>query len=98
VIEYIAAETRFPRPFYSVPYPVGYGFGWLMETLQPLWPGSSPFLTRSIVHLCEHWVCSTSHAHDRLGYAPMKDWRTAVREQLAGLRAEGYPWPRLSTA
>lgn len=98
VIGFIAAETRFPRPLYSVPYPVGYGFGWLMETLQPLLPGSSPFLTRSIVHLCEHWACSTAYAHNKLGYAPRKDWRIAVREQLAGLRAEGYPWPRLSAA
>ena len=96
VIELIAAEAGSPRPLYSVPYPAGYLFGWLMETLKPVLPGSSPFLTRSIVHLCEHWVCSGSRAHTMLGYVPRKDWRTAVREQLADLRAEGYPWPRLS--
>jgi len=96
VIDFIAAETGCPRPLYSVPYSAGYLFGWLMETLQPLLPGSSPFLTRSIVHLCENWVGSTEYARKKLGYVPQKDWRTAVREHLADLRANGYPWPRLS--
>jgi len=95
VVEFIAAETGFPRPLYSVPYPAGYAFGWLMETLKPVMPGSSPFLTRSIVHLCENWVCPNDYARRKLGYAPGKDWRTAMREHLADLRAEGYPWPRL---
>lgn len=95
VVEFIVAETDSPKPLYSVPYPAGYAFGWLMETLKPVLPGSSPFLTRSIVHLCENWVCPNDYAHRKLGYAPKKDWRTAVREHLADLKAEGYPWPRL---
>jgi nucleoside-diphosphate-sugar epimerase len=95
VVEFIAAETGFPKPLYSVPYPAGYAFGWLMETLKPVMPGSSPFLTRSIVHLCENWVCPNDYARQKLGYAPGKDWRTAIREHLADLRTEGYPWPRL---
>ena len=95
VIEFIATETGFPRPLYSVPYVAGYAFGWLMETLQPIWPGSSPFLTRSIVHLCENWRCAGEHARVKLGYVGHKDWRLAVREQLAELRAAGYPWPPL---
>lgn len=98
VVEFIAAETGFPKPLYSVPYPLGYAFGWLMETLKPLLPGSSPFLTRSIVHLCESWVCPNDYARHKLGYAPKKDWRTAAREHLADLKHQGYPWPRLSQA
>lgn len=95
VINFIANETGCPRPLYNVPYSIGYMFAWLMETLHSVLPGSSPFLTRSIVHLCENWVCETERAQTRLGYAPQKDWRLAIREQLAALRAEGYPWPRL---
>ncbi|MEK9133419.1 MAG: hypothetical protein AAB333_01025, partial [Pseudomonadota bacterium] len=98
VVEFIAAETGFPKPLYSVPYPAGYAFGWLMETLKPVMPGSSPFLTRSIVHLCENWVCPNDYARRKLGYTPKKDWRTAVREHLSDLKAEGYPWPRLCQA
>jgi nucleoside-diphosphate-sugar epimerase len=98
VVEFVAAETGFPRPLYSVPYPAGYAFGWLMEAIKPVLPGSSPFLTRSIVHLCENWFCPNDYAHRKLGYTPKKDWRTAAREQLADLRAEGYPWPRLCQA
>ena len=96
VVEFIAAETGFPKPLYSVPYPAGYAFGWLMERLNPVMPGSSPFLTRSIVHLCEDWYCANDYAHRKLGYTPKKDWRVVVREHLADLKAEGYPWPRLS--
>ncbi len=95
VIDFIAAETGVPKPLYSVPYPAGYAFGWLMETLKPLMPGTSPFLTRSIVHLCENWICPNDYAHHKLGYAPKKDWRPVVREHLAELKTEGYPWPRL---
>jgi nucleoside-diphosphate-sugar epimerase len=98
VIEFIAAETGFPKPVYSVPYPAGYAFGWLMEKLHPILPGASPFLTRSVVHLCEDWKCTNAYARDKLGYVPQKDWRTAVREHLADLRASGYPWVPLAQA
>lgn len=98
VVEFIAAETGLPKPLYSVPYPAAYAFGWLMEKLYPLLPGSSPFLTRSIVHLSEDWLCPSDYAQERLGYVAQKDWRTAVREHLADLGAQGYPWPRLAQA
>ena len=95
VIEFIAREAGVPKPLYSVPYPAGYAFGWLMETLAPVLPGSSPFLTRSIVHLCENWHCPNDYAHRKIGYTPKKDWRVATREHLADLKAEGFLWPRL---
>ena len=98
VVQFVAAEAGCPKPLYSVPYPAGYAFGWLMETLEPVMPGSSPFLTRSIVHLCENWICPNDYARKKIGYAPQKDWRIAVREHLADLKAEGYPWPRLAQA
>ena len=96
LIDFIAAETGFPLPWYSVPRPAAHAFGWLMERLHPVLPGSSPFLTRSIVHLANDWVCSGEPAERKLGYAPTKGWRTAVRESLAELKTNGYPWPRLS--
>ena len=80
-----------PQPLYSVPFSAGYAFGWLMEKLHPVLPGSSPFLTRSIVHLCEDWVCPNDYAHKKLGYTPTRDWRTAMREHLDDLRKDGYP-------
>lgn len=95
VVSYVAQRASVPRPFYSVPYPAGYLFGWLMETLEPVLPGSSPFLTRSIVHLCEDWICPNNYAHKKLGYVPRKDWRAAVDEHLADLKNEGFPWPVL---
>ena len=98
VIDFIAAETGFPKPLYSVPYPAGYVFAWLMEKLHPLLPGSPPFLPRSIVHLSEDWFCPNDYAQQKLGYIPQKDWRTAAREHIADLGAQGYPWPRLAQA
>jgi nucleoside-diphosphate-sugar epimerase len=98
VVEHIARVAGCPTPLYSVPYPAGYLFGWLMEMLKPVLPGSSPFLTRSIVHLCENWVCTTDHARNKIGYRPAQDWRSAVREHLADLASDGYPWPHLRGA
>ncbi|MCB1754268.1 MAG: NAD(P)-dependent oxidoreductase [Gammaproteobacteria bacterium] len=96
VISYISSKAGVPKPLYSVPYAAGYSFGWLMETLKPILPGSSPFLTRSIVRLCEDWLCPNNYAHTKLGYSPKKPWRDAIDEHLADLRNEGYPWPELS--
>jgi nucleoside-diphosphate-sugar epimerase len=98
VVEHIARVAGCPTPLYSVPYPAGYLFGWLMEMLKPVLPGSAPFLTRSIVHLCENWVCATDHARTKIGYRPAQDWRSAAREHLADLASDGYPWPRLRGA
>jgi len=67
VLEFIAAETGLPTPLYHVPYSAGYAFAWLMEKLNPILPGSSPFLTRPIVYLAEDWPCSTSYATRKLG-------------------------------
>lgn len=96
VVTWIAQRAGVPQPLYSVPYPAGYAFGWLMETLAPLLPGSSPFLTRSIVHLCEDWICPNDYAERKLGYVPQKHWRVAVDEHLADLKAAGFPWPVLA--
>jgi nucleoside-diphosphate-sugar epimerase len=99
VFAFVAAETGSPKPFYSVPYSAGYAFGRLMEALHPLVGGAAgPFLTRSLVHDAEDWYSPTDHARDKLGYAPRRDWRDAVREALAERRAAGYPWPRLVAA
>jgi len=95
VVSYIARQAGVPKPLYGVPYPVGYAFGRMMETLKPILPGSSPFLTRSIVRLCEDWVCPNDYAEKKLGYVPEKGWQVAVDEHLADLEHEGYPWPAL---
>lgn len=92
VIEYVADKTGAPKPLFSVPYPVGHLFAWLMETLFPMLPGKSPFLTRSIVHLAEEWVCDTEYAKIKLGYCPQKDWTTAMDEALDELKTMDYPW------
>jgi len=96
VIEYITEKTGVPKPLYSVPYPAGYLFGWLMEKLFPVLPGKGPFLTRSIVHLAEDWVCSTNYAKQKLGFSPQKAWQTALDEALHELKLSDYPWPYLT--
>ncbi len=96
VVTYIASQAGVPKPIYSVPYAAGYAFGWLMEILNPILPGSSPFLTRSIIHLCEDWLCPNDYAYKKLGYSPRKNWRKAIDEHLEDLSKEGYPWPQLA--
>ena len=96
VISYIAERAGVPKPMYRVPYVAGYLFGWLMEKITALNPGGSPFLTRSIVHLCEDWVCPNDYAGIKLGYRPEKPWQQAIDEHVAELGKEGFPWPALS--
>ena len=96
VIEYVADKAGVSKPLFSVPYTVGYLFGWLMETLFPILPGKAPFLTRSIVHLSEEWLCDTQYAKQKLGYYPEKDWEIALQEALGELEEMGYPWLPLS--
>jgi nucleoside-diphosphate-sugar epimerase len=96
VFTYLAALSGSPAPLFSVPHSLGYPFAWLMEALHPVLPGSSPFLTRSLVHVAEDWYCATDRAHDKLGYVPTKDWRVAAQEAVAELEQRGFPWPLLS--
>lgn len=96
VINYISNKTGFPKPLYSVPYPAGYAFAWLMEKLFPIMPGKGPFLTRSIVHLSEDWHCNGDYAKQKLGYQPQKSWEAAMDEALEELKEHNYSWPYLA--
>lgn len=98
VIDLVAKHSGVPSPRVSVPFALGYAFGWLMEKLHPILPGRAPFLTRSIVHVCEDWYCSTQRAEQKLGFHPQKDWRVAALESLDELAQAGYPWPQLRQA
>lgn len=96
VITAMAARASVPAPRLSVPFALAFGAGRFMEALPPWLPGRSPFLTRSIVHLCDDWWCPSDKARDALGYAPEVPWETAVAAQVDELVAAGLPWPRLS--
>ncbi len=95
VIEYISEKTGIAKPFFSVPFSVGYLFAWLMEALFPILPGKAPFLTRSIVHLAKDWACSTNYAEEKLNFRPTKHWKIAIDEALEEMKANNYPWPYL---
>ena len=95
-LTFLAEETGLPKPIYSVPYSLGYGFGWLMEKLFPFLPGKAPFLTRSLVLLSEDWFCPSQKAEQKLGYTPQKPWRDAVRESLNQFKDSHFPWPHLA--
>lgn len=98
VIDYIHSKTGTPKPLFSVPYPLGYTFAWLMEKLFPIMPGKAPFLTRSVVHLAEQWICDTQYAQNKIGYVAQKDWRSAMDEALTELKTNDYPWPYMAQA
>ena len=93
LFSFIAKETGFSTPHYSVPYPAAYAFGWLMEKLRHVIPGD-PFLMRSVVFVCENWVPTMENARLKLGYIPQDEWLSAVRKQIAEIKQIHYPWPR----
>ncbi|MBU6950868.1 NAD-dependent epimerase/dehydratase family protein [Hahella sp. HN01] len=81
VIEYIADRHQIPKPCYSVPFPVAYGVGELMELIDPLMP-FDPLVTRSLIHLLEETGADNSRATAVLGYQPQIDWRRSIDEQI----------------
>lgn len=96
VISHISERTGLSKPWFSVPYIVGYLFAFVMEKFFLVMPGKSPFLTRSIIHLAEEWVCNTEYAKNKLGYQAKKDWRIVMDESLVRLKEENYPWPYMA--
>lgn len=96
VISHIAELAGAPRPMYSVPTRAALGFAALMERLHPLLPGSSPFLTRALVHVGMDWHANPGTAHELLGFEARVDWRDAVAASVEDRRAFGFPWPELT--
>lgn len=82
IISFVHDEFGYPKPHFSVPFPMAYAFAWLMEKLDPIvwW---EPLVTRSIIHFMEDKIVSNTRAHQMLGYQPKFDWRSSVRLQIA---------------
>ncbi len=95
VIDLIHHEYGYPRPHFSVPFPLAYAFAWLMETLDPLVPWE-PLVTRSIVHLLEETGATNTEAIRRLGYRPQVRWQEAIRAQLEELHRRAEPAMRMA--
>lgn len=82
VLTFLEQAYGYPTPHFSVPFPVAYGFAWLMEKIDPLVPWE-PLVTRSIVHLLEEVSADNTLAREQLGYRPVHHWRDAIRDQLS---------------
>ena len=89
VIEYICDTFDYPKPLFSVPFPVAYVFAWLMEKLDKVvaW---EPLVTRSIIHLLEETHADNEKAHERLGYTPEIHWKQAVHSQIEAMRRDQF--------
>jgi nucleoside-diphosphate-sugar epimerase len=89
VISYINDHFGFPKPLFSVPFPVAYSFAWLMEQLDRVVPWE-PLVTRSIIHLLEETHANNDKARERLGYAPEIHWKEAVRSQIEAMKRNDF--------
>ncbi len=92
VFTHIAREAGVPLPLFYAPYWSGYVFGRIMERV----PTSTPFLTRSLVHVSEDWNTSIDRARRVLGFEPRSDWRAAVSATVSERRETGFAWPSLN--
>jgi nucleoside-diphosphate-sugar epimerase len=81
VIDFLHDEFAYPKPHFSVPFPVAYTFAGLMELIDPVVPWE-PLVTRSIVHLLEEVNADNTKATELLGYEPQVSWQEAIRNQL----------------
>lgn len=82
VIDYLHDRHGYPRPHFSVSFPLAFAVARLMETLDPVVPWE-PLVTRSIVHLLEETGADNRRAAERLGYAPKHPWRRSVDLQIS---------------
>lgn len=89
VIEYICDTYGYPKPWYSVPFPIAYSFAWLMEKLDPLVPWE-PAVTRSLLHLLQETGATNDKARELLGYQPEIHWREAVRRQVEAMHRNDF--------
>jgi nucleoside-diphosphate-sugar epimerase len=89
LIDYICDNFGYPKPLFSVPFPVAYTFAWLMEILDRLVPWE-PLVTRSIIHLLEDTHASNDKAREMLGYAPEIHWKEAVHSQIEAMKRNEF--------
>jgi nucleoside-diphosphate-sugar epimerase len=82
VIDYLHHQHGLPRPHFSVPFPIAFGFAWLMEKLDLVVPWE-PLVTRSIIHLLEETDADNERATRLLGYQPKHHWQSAIDIQMA---------------
>jgi len=78
VIEFINCEFGYPKPHFSVPFPIAFAFAWLMEAIDPLVPWE-PLVTRSIIHLLREVQADNARAERMLDYKPEYLWQDTVR-------------------
>jgi len=81
-ISFIHDEFGYPKPHFSVSFPIAYAFAWVMEKIDPIvwW---DPLVTTSIIHFLENKHVSNVRAERILGYCPQHSWQQAVRQQVA---------------
>lgn len=89
VLTFIAKQYGYPKPFFSVPFPVAYCFAWLMEICDPLFPWE-PLITRSIVHLLEETGVNNDKAEQMLGYVPQVHWKEAIQLQMDDMKKNNF--------
>jgi nucleoside-diphosphate-sugar epimerase len=89
LIDYIGDNFGYPKPLFSVPFPVAYTFAWLMEILDRLVPWE-PLVTRSIIHLLEDTHASNDKAREMLGYSPEIHWKEAVHSQIEAMQRNEF--------
>jgi nucleoside-diphosphate-sugar epimerase len=89
VIDYINKTWGYPKPLFSVPFPIAYAFAWLMEKIDPLVPWE-PLVTRSIVHLLEETHATNHKAGSILGYMPEVHWKEAVHSQIEAMHRDQF--------
>ena len=89
VINYIAENYHYPKPAFSVPFPIAYSFAWLMEVLDRLVPWE-PLVTRSIIHLLEETNADNAKAHELIGYSAEIHWKEAIDRQLRSMQRNQF--------
>jgi len=88
IIIFLNRNFGFKKPLFSIPRWFAYMFASAAEIFGNA-TNTSPFISRAIVHLAENWETDNLYAIKELGYSPVDDWRSVLKDHVSHLIETG---------
>jgi hypothetical protein len=88
LLTFINNNFDYPKPLFSVPYWFAYLFAFICEWFANF-TGTTPFLSRALVHLGENWKADNQYINENLNFRSTDDWKAILEEHIQYLENKG---------